>query len=144
MLKYRGTFRGGRFVTWMYHIARNVSADHFRKSRREMNVAEIGGSWLAEVANQNRRDAWREREGDSLLLERALLLLSLEKRELIVLARYRQMPYREIAELYGVDVGTVKVRVHRAVQELRDIFSKLADGGRSCNAKASESILPTT
>ena len=35
MLKYKHTFTGdGRFTTWMYHLARNVYADHYRKDSR--------------------------------------------------------------------------------------------------------------
>ena len=40
--------------------------------------------------------------------------------ELLVLARYQELKYEQIAEFLGVDIGTVKVRVHRAVKELRD------------------------
>jgi DNA-directed RNA polymerase specialized sigma24 family protein len=38
------------------------------------------------------------------------------------------MKHDEIAELLGVDVGTIKVRVHRAVAELRSIYLKVMDG----------------
>jgi len=44
---------------------------------------------------------------------------------LIVLARYRGMKLDAIADLLGIEVGTVKVRIHRAVKELRDIFLRL-------------------
>jgi len=45
-----------------------------------------------------------------------------DDRELIVLARYREMKHEDIAELLGINQGTVKVRLHRALKELRDTF----------------------
>ena len=37
------------------------------------------------------------------------------------------MTHEAIAELLGVEAGTVKVRIHRAVKELREIFLRLAE-----------------
>ena len=68
-------------------------------------------------------------------LRRALLLLRDDKRELIVLARYRAMKHEQIAEMLGIEVGAVKVRLHRAVQELRQIFLELPEEGVKWTAK---------
>jgi DNA-directed RNA polymerase specialized sigma24 family protein len=53
------------------------------------------------------------------------------------------MPYAEIAEVLGIQTGAVKVRIHRALEELRSIFLKLAGEKTSCDAKKSAHILPT-
>ena len=45
-----------------------------------------------------------------------------DKRELLLLSRYQGLKYEEIARLLRCEVGTVKVRVHRALQELRERF----------------------
>ena len=84
-----------------------------------------------------------ERDENSALLERALSQLPEEKRELLVLARYKELKYEEIAELLEVSVGAVKVRVHRAVKDLRNIFLKLSNREESCIAKKSETSLPS-
>ena len=76
-----------------------------------------------------------QREREMARLRRALLLLRDDKRELIVLARYRGMKQDQIAELLGIEVGAVKVRLHRAVQELRQIFLDLPEEGAKWNAK---------
>ena len=47
----------------------------------------------------------------------------------------------QIAELLGCEVGTVKVRVHRAMRELREVFFKLSGEKASWNAKKSETSL---
>jgi len=59
------------------------------------------------------------------LLRSALLKLPEPHREVLVLARFQQLPYEEIAELLGIEVGTVKTRVHRAIKQLRDIYFDL-------------------
>ena len=61
--------------------------------------------------------------------------------EVLVLSRYQEMKYEQIAELLGCEVGTVKVRVHRAIRELREVFFKLSGEKASWNAKKSETSL---
>ncbi|MEX0361402.1 MAG: RNA polymerase sigma factor [Allomuricauda sp.] len=48
-----------------------------------------------------------------------------EKRELLVLSKYREMKFKEIGETIGCSEGAAKVRVHRALKELRNIFFQL-------------------
>ena len=44
-----------------------------------------------------------------------------------MLARYHGMPYDRIADTLGIEVGAVKVRVHRAMKQLRAAFFRLED-----------------
>jgi DNA-directed RNA polymerase specialized sigma24 family protein len=53
-------------------------------------------------------------------------LLPLDKRELLVLSRYQDLKYEEIATILSCDVGAVKVRVYRAVRALGQIYFELA------------------
>jgi RNA polymerase sigma-70 factor (ECF subfamily) len=124
MLKYRSTFRDtGRFETWMFRIARNARTDYFAR-RAAVEVADAGiDEPIAEPATEHAL----ERDQERMLLRRALLQLGEDRRELIVLARYRGMKHEAIAEVLGVETGTVKVRIHRALKELREIFLKLAE-----------------
>jgi RNA polymerase sigma-70 factor (ECF subfamily) len=48
-----------------------------------------------------------------------------EKREVIVMSRFLELKYEEIATVLNCEVGTVKVRVHRALRELGDRFFAL-------------------
>jgi RNA polymerase sigma-70 factor (ECF subfamily) len=72
------------------------------------------------------------------------MLLREDKRELIVLARYRGMKLEAIADLLGIEVGAVKVRVHRAVKELRDIFLRLNESPSWNTTTNSVGSCPTT
>ena len=135
ILKYRATYRdGGCFETWVYRIARNARADYFKKHRAEEPVADEHLECRAPAPGP----AYRlERDREMTRLKRALMALGEDKRELIVLARYRDMKHEQIAELLGIETGTVKVRIHRAIKELREIFLRLSDENPSCDVKTS-------
>jgi RNA polymerase sigma-70 factor (ECF subfamily) len=60
------------------------------------------------------------------LLHQAMAELTVEKREILVMSRYQDLPYGAIAELLGCSVDAVKVRVHRAVNDLRTIYLRLS------------------
>jgi RNA polymerase sigma-70 factor (ECF subfamily) len=125
VLKYRSTFRDeGRFETWLFRIARNARADYFRGRSGFEQVSDDG----VDVPSSDMSAARRlERDRDVARLQRALMLLRDDRRELIVLARYREMTHEQIGNLLGIEPGAVKVRLHRAVKDLRDIFLQLSE-----------------
>jgi RNA polymerase sigma-70 factor, ECF subfamily len=139
ILKYRKTYRDeSHFTTWMFHIARNARYDYFKKHRAEVLFPEE----RFEIPSHGPFPSQQfERDQETALLKKALMKLPEEKRELLVLARYQELKYEQIAEFLGVDIGTVKVRVHRAVKELRDIYLKLSGEKTSCNVKKPENTL---
>lgn len=125
MLRYRATYRDdGRFEPWMFRIARNARADHFRKKTPESRLPE-GTDWVADAPGPA---GLLERGRELKRLRHALTLLREDRRELVLLARYRGLSHEEIGALLGVEAGTVKVRFHRAMKELREIFTKLGEG----------------
>jgi RNA polymerase sigma-70 factor (ECF subfamily) len=134
ILKYRQTYRDdSRFETWLYRIARNARTDHFRRRRTAEQLPE-----QVELATPEPGPAEQlEGDRDARRLRRALMQLPEDKRDLLVLARYQQMKYERIAELLGVEVNVVKVRVHRAIKELRQLFGQTGDGEAEWTAKRS-------
>jgi RNA polymerase sigma-70 factor (ECF subfamily) len=139
ILKYRRTYRDeGRFQTWMFHIARNVRTDHVRKRRPDQLTNDV-----AEPATDGPDHAAAiEAAQDVERLRRALMRLPDDRRELIVLARYRALSHDEIAAILRVDAGTVRVRLHRALKELRTLVETMATEERtSWNANKSGSSL---
>ena len=58
------------------------------------------------------------------LLDEALLKLSPEQQELIILSRYQGLKYEEISEIRNISVGAIKVQMHRAIKQLREIYFK--------------------
>jgi len=122
-LKYRQTFRGDAdFLPWLYRLARNVCNDYFHKNQR----FPITGEDLAEgvSSDPSALDAAQQRE-QICLLRQALLRLPVERREVLILSRFEFRNYEEIAHLLGCSVGAVKVRVHRAVNQLRETYREM-------------------
>jgi RNA polymerase sigma factor (sigma-70 family) len=130
ILRYRQTYRPGTpFRAWIYQIARNARVDAIRKVKPEAPM-------LAEPAAPAAADAAQQKQ-EAQLLQRALMQLPEDKREILILSRYQELKYEEIARLMGCEVGTVKVRVHRALQQLREAFRQLE---RGVGSKASDRI----
>ena len=128
MLKYRHTFQPeSQFRSWMFQIARHAHFDAFRKRQRE---ARVNGTEPAEemVCPEPAPDQRVGQQQEIGLLQQALSRLPVEKREVLLLNRIQNLKHQEIAQILGCDAGTVKVRVHRALKELRDIFRELAGG----------------
>lgn len=124
MMRYRHTYRGqGQFAVWMYQIARNVRTDHFRKWRREAPMPESGIDIPDRAPGASDR---LEKDQAAALLHAAMAKLPDDKRELLLLARFKEMRYDDIAQLLDCSVGTVKVRVHRAMKELRTSYLRAA------------------
>src|SRR5207248_2512994 len=104
ILKYRQTYRPGTpFRTWMYQIARNARQDSIRKQRPEVHLESEMSPAIAPADSI-------QQEQQTVLLHRALMQLPEEKREVLVLSRFQELKYEEIAQLLGCEVGTVKVR----------------------------------
>jgi RNA polymerase sigma-70 factor (ECF subfamily) len=123
ILKYRETYRDdGSFLPWFYRLARNACYDHLRGSGREV-PADVEA--MEEVDPGPAPSDEAERREEVRLLSRALHRLPVDKRELLVMARFGALGYREIAETLGTSVGAVRVRVHRALKELRQVYLRM-------------------
>jgi RNA polymerase sigma-70 factor, ECF subfamily len=128
MLKYRHTYEAeNNFMAWMYQIARNAHLDQTKKRRLEV-VPDSSSEERAAQMPARDPDPQQELEEkqDVDLLRRALAKLPLEKREILILSRFQNLKYDEIAATLGCEVGAVKVRVYRAVRELSEIFFELS------------------
>lgn len=122
-MKYRKTFKEGhQFRAWIYQMARNLYADHYRK----YNIRVSDHYTVEEVASRigavDERIVADEREK---LLYLALYKLAPAQREVLILTRFQQMKYEEVAQVLGCSVGNVKIKVHRAIKQLRDKYLEL-------------------
>ncbi len=130
MLKYRHTFAAGnRFGTWMYRIARTVHCDSRRKRRRGDEVPlcpdEADGHDILPSAEPG-PDLQLRASQEAALLQESLAALPLELREVLVLSRFQDLRYEEIARVLNCSLGAVKMRAHRALKELKEKFTELA------------------
>jgi len=83
-------------------------------------VVKNTGELPEEVADKS--SGYGEQDYERLNL--ALKGLGPVDRELIVLSRYEGLKYAEIAKMKNVSLGAIKVQVHRALKELRELYFK--------------------
>jgi RNA polymerase sigma factor (sigma-70 family) len=122
ILKYRQSYAPGTpFRAWIYQIARNARVDHYRKTPRHI-------TFEPEMAPPVMPKDTAQKSEEAELLHRALMQMPEEKREILILSRFQELKYDEIARLLGCELGTVKTRIHRAIQELRQNFKQLERG----------------
>jgi RNA polymerase sigma factor (sigma-70 family) len=122
MLKYKATFKDdSELVPWMFGIARNSCLAHLKRRANDHLAAT---EQVEELAADDAHEAHDDRESD--LVRQALLRLPAERREVLVLSRFEYKSYDEIARVLDCSVGAVKVRVHRAMKQLREIYLDMA------------------
>lgn len=121
IMKYRHLFRGdGDFRTWMFHIARNVNNDQFRKNK--LKWTEDVEVWQDKLGSAENKHLDLEHAENEVLLQQAMDRLPEDKREILLLSKYQEKKYKEIGEILGCSEGAVKVKVFRALQELKVAF----------------------
>ena len=126
ILKYRKTYRDdGSFKTWMFTIARNARNDYYREHCVKHEPLE---NHLDIIGHGPGPDENCERGDEISLLKTAIDRLSADKREVLLLSRYQNMKYKDIGNVLGCSAGAVKVRVHRAMHALTDIYHELTGG----------------
>ena len=121
--RYRSEFK---FSTWIYKIAHNAAIDHLRRHsvRDQILTAGIDGT-RSEIVIESRRltpEQESEREERRSEIESVVQTLPAAYRELIVLRHSHDLSYDEIAEVTGLPLGTVKNRLFRAREAMRDLL----------------------
>ena len=120
-----------RFPAWMYQIARNASIDVAHKQKGELQLVtdrdeEDDRAAKEPVSEMPGAEETLRKRQEVALLRRALERLPDDKREVLVLSRFQNLAYDEIAAILGCEVGAVKVRVYRATRALGQIYFELA------------------
>lgn len=125
ILKYRKSYSSnGSFSTWVFQIARNLHADHYRNNQKGeelndyMNWDELEGNGLEPDNNQQQNEEVKR-------LQQALDQLDEVKKQTLVLSRFQGLRYSEIAKIMDCSESAVKVRIFRALRELEVLMKEL-------------------
>lgn len=125
ILKYRNSFSGQHlFKTWMYQMARNCLNDHYDVKLRhpladDTNLVLSGALDDDSASNQASQDA---------LLFKAIDHLPFESKELLVMSKFQGLKYEEISNITGDSVPNIKVKVHRTLIRLKELYFELEGG----------------
>lgn len=119
-----------RFSTWLFRVAQNAAIDQIRRRRlklvpihRQDEGDEEGRDWDLPSPERGPYRHLRNRERGEAI-QQAIDSLPWEYRELIVLRHYGELSYEEIAGVKAMPLGTVKNKLFRGRQMLKE---KLAD-----------------
>jgi len=108
----------------MYAIARNVLKDQGKRKKLAMvsSSVEDMADWIPGSTNiEEQLDRKQAAQG----LQRAMGRLSEDEREILSLSRFQELKHQEIAQILNISEGAVKVRVHRAMCQLKEIYTKI-------------------
>ena len=98
-----------QFTTWLYKICKNHCLNIIRRRKLENdNQPEERNDEMADISMKTKLKSLISRLND-------------EHREIIVLRYYNDLKYEEIARYLGINLGAVKIRLHRAKQELKQL-----------------------
>jgi len=114
-----------RFSTWLFRVAQNAAIDQIRRRRLKLvslHQEDDGGEardWDLPSGDRGPYGELRNRERGEAIQE-AIDGLPWEYRELILLRHMAELAYEEIARLKGMPLGTVKNKLFRGRQMLKD------------------------
>ncbi len=110
-----------KFSTWLYKIATNLCLTNFKTKRKEQNLSldemeENAGGFEDSKSENADNVVYRGEIKDAIF--RALETLPEKERVSIILCKYEEIPYDEVAEVLGCTVGAVKTHVYRGRMKL--------------------------
>lgn len=115
-IRYRTSYRGGKFASWIFTIARNVFTDEYRQQK--VRTLEVNEDRLAEIPENGIPDLSEEQRRLQVVLNR----LPAQDKEMVVMSRFQGMKYNEIAEIIGSNEIAVKTRMHRIIKKMRTLY----------------------
>jgi RNA polymerase sigma-70 factor (ECF subfamily) len=133
-----------KFSTWIYSIAKNICIDEKRKINRSKTIslenlppgAIVGDGDAMHMKNP---DQISTRLEDRMLLEESIALLPEKYRAAIILCYFQELSYQEIADVLGISLNLVKVRIFRGKKKLLEIIKSKSDpSDRSSDLPPSE------
>ncbi|MBI4564428.1 MAG: sigma-70 family RNA polymerase sigma factor [Planctomycetes bacterium] len=120
-----------KFTTFLYRVARNLWIDKVRAREADPKPISLEGTGggAQNVPLKDRIPSRGETPIETLTrremqeaLRRAIDALPKEQRLVVVLSEMQGLKYQEISEILEIPVGTVKSRMHTAIEKLKDLM----------------------
>lgn len=116
----------GKFLPWVMRIAHNLIVDHFRKNKKMPMTRETEEFSIFSIMTDNSLNV----EGQIITeqvendLQRLILELPDDQREVLHMRIYQDLSFKEIADMTGVSINTALGRMRYALMNLRKIIEK--------------------
>ena len=115
----------GRFRAWLMRIVRNQCLNRIEAHRLRRIALTESGLDIAEVPSDALQPGEKvEADEQKAIIRASIANLPDRQREAITLYAFEQMSYREIAEIIGMPINTVKTLIHRARASLAVDFER--------------------
>ncbi|MCL2095517.1 MAG: sigma-70 family RNA polymerase sigma factor [Oscillospiraceae bacterium] len=117
------------FSTWIYRICQNLIFDFYRKEKKIKTVS-LSGYGEDEEKETEIADTSGEPSENIIRAERIEKIREIinalpdDLREIIILRDFRDISYADIAEMLDIEIGTVKSRLNRAREKLKNYIIK--------------------
>lgn len=130
--RYKDNYNSvAKFSTWVYTIAGNLARTEYQRKRRRnlFSINSFGEEEKTfEIPDESYRpDVSTDANMKRGIIQKALLKVRDSYREAVILRDIQELSYEEIAEIIGIEVGTVKSRINRGRAELqkylKDIYN---------------------
>lgn len=120
--------RGESFQNWLLQIAKNLCIDYYRKNYGKNR--ELKSDTPIEEMNLSVQNGMNPEVSSDLksIFSMCIKKLAEKQRLIFVMKHYNQLKYREIAEVLGISLGTVKSLHYKAVQNLRGLVNPYMGG----------------
>ncbi len=120
ILKYRHTYSDkSSFVSWIFRLARNINYDYHKRNKHLNKTIDLTSS---EFKIEGQIEIQQKQNEDLKQLQIAFDKLSLKKKEILILSKFKELKFREVGEIMGCSEGAAKVMAHRALKDLRKIY----------------------
>ncbi len=123
----------GRFKSWLYTIAVNYCREELRKKKSNRSVpfefvvnpeAENSPRWEGSAIRHENPERQFQQAELSEILQQALMTLSEEQREVVIMKEFEGLKFREIAEVLNISENTVKSRMYYGLDGLKKILEQ--------------------
>lgn len=123
-----------RFRPWLYTIAANKARDWLRSRSRRPTVqlsgpddeGDVGSLWESLLQDSTTPDQQLQVKQRQEFVRKVIGELPDHHREILVLSYYNQLSYKELSEILGIPLGTVKSRLHSAVAHFGRLYRELS------------------
>lgn len=120
--RFINKFKGdSKFSTWVYRVTYNTCLDYIKKKRDELSYEDV---FSTDTRAEGRIDGLIESKELKFEIKRSIMKLNNDFRTVIILRDIEGLSYQEIADILGIEVGTVKSRINRAREALKNELIK--------------------